>query len=211
MNYNTKRDKLKMPEYGRNIQTMVDYLRTIEDPEKRQRNAESIIELMGVLNPHLKNIEDFRHKLWDHLYFIADFDLDIKSPYPTPTREKLDKKPDQLPYPQVNRKNKHLGKNFNALMDKALNEADEEKKKGFTSSLAHYMKLAYINWHNELVQDDAIKAELSAISKGDLIYTEGDIKIKMEPKSIKKPNHRSNHQKGNNPRNIKSRKHKKSI
>jgi len=213
MKYNTNRDTLKMPEYGRNIQTMVDYLRTIEDPEKRQKNAESIIELMGVLNPHLKNVEDFRHKLWDHLYYIADFDLDIKSPYPTPTREKLSKKPELVPYPTPNRKNRHLGKNLNGILEKALVEKDEEKKKGFTASIAYYMKLAYTNWHNENVQDDAIKAELLAITKGELNYTDGDIKVKFEPRTNnhKKNNNNRNNQKGNNPRNPnnKNRKYKK--
>lgn len=217
MKYNTSRDKLKMPEYGRNIQTMVDYLRTIEDPEKRQKNAESIIELMGVLNPHLKNVEDFRHKLWDHLYFIADFDLDIKSPYPTPTREKLDRKPEPVAYPTPNRKNRHLGKNFNGILEKALNETDEEKKKGFTAAIAYYMKLAYTNWHNENIQDEAVKAELLAITKGALEYTEGSINVKYEPRiaSNKKGVHRNNNQKGNAPRkgnnnnNNKNRKFKK--
>ena len=213
MKYNTNRDKLKMPEYGRNIQTMVDYLRTIEDADKRQKNAESIIELMGVLNPHLKNVEDFRHKLWDHLYFIADFDLDIKSPYPTPTREKLDKKPDPVPYPTPNRKNRHLGKNLNGILEKALNETDEEKRKGFTAAIAYYMKLAYTNWHNENIQDEAVKAELMAITKGALEYTDS-INVKYEPRvaSNKKGSHRNPNQKGNNPRkNVpnKNRKFKK--
>lgn len=203
-----------MPEYGRNIQTMVDYLRTIEDPEKRQKNAESIIELMGVLNPHLKNVEDFKHKLWDHLFYIADFDLEIKSPYPTPTREKLERKPEPVAYPTPNRKNRHLGKNLNGILEKALVETDEEKKKGFTAAIAYYMKLAYTNWHNENIQDEAIKAELLAITKGELEYTDGSINVKYEPRaSNKKGGHRNPSQKGNNPRknqnNNKNRKYKK--
>lgn len=193
MEYNTNRSKLKMPEYGRNIQSMVDYLRTIEDPEKRQKNAEAIIELMGVLNPHLKNVEDFRHKLWDHLYYIADFDLEIDSPYPKPTPEKLHKKPEVLAYPTPNRKNRHFGRNFNAILQRALNETDQEKRKGFTATIAYYMKLAYTNWHNEPVQDDAIKAELIAITDGALNYTEGEIKVKIDHKSTshKKGPHRN--------------------
>lgn len=189
MSYNTSRDKLKMPEYGRNIQFMVDYLRTIEDPEKRQKNAESIIELMGVLNPHLKNVEDFRHKLWDHLFYIADFDLDIESPYPKPTPEKLNKKPVPLDYPVKNRRNPHFGRNLNALLDKALLEQDEEKRKAFAATIAYYMKLAYTNWHNEPVQDDSIKAELSAITKGALEFTENNIKVRFDhnKKSGRKP------------------------
>jgi hypothetical protein len=180
MEYNTNRTKLIMPEYGRNIQQMVDFVRTIEDPEIRQRNARSIIELMGVLNPHLKNVEDFRHKLWDHLFLIADFDIDVASPYPTPTKEKLFRKPDPIPYPKVHRKNRHLGKNLSAVIEKALAETDEEKRRGFTYSIAYYMKLAYTNWHREPVHDDMIKEELSEITKGELNYTAGGIKVRFD-------------------------------
>ncbi len=94
MEYNTTRNHLIMREYGRHIQKMVEYLLTIEDKEERQRNAYAVIELMGFLNPHLKNVEDFRHKLWDHLFLISDFKLDVESPYPIPTRETLKAKPD---------------------------------------------------------------------------------------------------------------------
>ncbi|MBX6381218.1 MAG: DUF4290 domain-containing protein, partial [Thermoflavifilum aggregans] len=89
MEYNTTRNPLVIREYGRNIQKMIEYLLTIEDKEKRQRNALAVIELMGTLNPHLRNVEDFRHKLWDHLFLISDFKLDVDSPYPKPTRESL--------------------------------------------------------------------------------------------------------------------------
>ncbi|WP_118973949.1 DUF4290 domain-containing protein [Taibaiella koreensis] len=181
MKYNTTRDKLTMPEYGRNIQQMVEYMRTIEDPVKRQKNARAIIELMGILNPHLKNVEDFRHKLWDHLYLIADFDLDVESPYPTPTKEKLFRKPDPLPYPRSQqKKQRHLGKNLAAVIDKALHETDEEKRRGFTQSIAYYMKLAYANWHKEPVHDDMIKEELSEITNGELNYTATGIKVKFD-------------------------------
>ncbi len=181
MKYNTKRDKLIMPEYGRNIQQMVDYMRKIEDPVKRQRNAKAIIELMGVLNPHLKNVEDFRHKLWDHLYLIADFELEVESPYPTPTKERIFRKPDPLPYPKSYNKQRHLGKNLGVIIDKAIREKDEEKKKGFTQSIAYYMKLAYANWHKEPVHDDMIKEELSEITNGQLNYNNsGGIKVRFD-------------------------------
>ena len=100
-----------MREYGRHIQKMIEYVLTIEDPEERQKNAHIVIELMGFLNPHLKNVEDFRHKLWDHLFLVSDFKLDVKSPYPIPTRETLKSKPDPLPYPKRHPKFSHLGKN----------------------------------------------------------------------------------------------------
>lgn len=163
-----------MPEYGRNIQKMVDYILTIEDKEQRQKNAYAIIELMGILNPHLKNVEDFRHKLWDHIYRISDFKIDIDSPYPTPTRDEMMKKPDPVPYPQKNIRNRHIGRNISQIIDKAVASEDETKKKGYVNSIAYYMKLSYANWHKEQVQDDIIKEELKHLSNGALDYVPGD-------------------------------------
>ncbi|HLY70896.1 MAG TPA: DUF4290 domain-containing protein [Puia sp.] len=171
MEYNTTRNYLVMREYGRHIQKMIEYLLTIEDPEVRQRNAHAVIELMGFLNPHLKNVEDFRHKLWDHLFLISDFKLDVKSPYPIPTRETLKAKPDPLPYPKRYPKFSHLGKNLELVINKALSEENGEKRNGFANSIAYYMKLAYNNWHKETVHDDAIQSELSNITGGQLEFT----------------------------------------
>jgi hypothetical protein len=171
MEYNTTRNYLVIREYGRHIQKMVEYIQTIEDPEKRQRNAQVVIELMGVLNPHLKNVEDFRHKLWDHLFLISDFKLDVQSPYPIPTRETLKAKPDPLPYPKRYPKFSHLGKNLEIIINKALSEQDMEKRQGFANAIAYYMKLAYSNWHKDMVHDDAIQSELTNITQGQLEFT----------------------------------------
>lgn len=160
-----------MREYGRHVQKMVEYVQSIEDPEKRQKNAQAVIELMGILNPHLRNVEDFKHKLWDHLYVIADFNLDVTSPYPTPTKEKYKEKPTPIPYPNRSSKLAHLGKNLESIIEKALAETDPEKKQGFANAIAYYMKLAYNNWHKEVVQDDVIQQELSAITDGALTFT----------------------------------------
>lgn len=171
MEYNTTRNHLVMREYGRHIQKMVEYLLTIDDKEKRQKNAMAMIELMGFLNPHLKNVEDFRHKLWDHLFLIADFKLDVESPYPIPTRETLKSKPKALKYPKRYPKFSHLGKNLEVVINKALKEENPEKKLGFANAVAYYMKLAYNNWHKELVHDDAIQSELTSITQGQLEFT----------------------------------------
>jgi hypothetical protein len=170
MEYNTTRNHLIMREYGRHIQKMVEYLLTIDDKEKRQRNAQVLIELMGFLNPHLKNVDDFRHKLWDHLFLISDFKLDVESPYPIPTRETLKAKPERLAYPKKYPKFNHLGKNIEVVIDKALKEENPEKKQGFANAVAYYMKLAYSNWHKELVHDDNIQSELSSITNGQLEF-----------------------------------------
>jgi uncharacterized protein DUF4290 len=170
MEYNTTRNHLTIREYGRHIQKMAEYVLEIEDREKRQKNANALVELMGFLNPQLKNVEDYRHKLWDHLFLITDFKLDVDSPYPIPTRETLRPKPDPLPYPKRYPKYNHLGKNIEIIIDKALNEEDAEKRQGFANSIAYYMKLTYSNWHKELVHDDNIQTELSAITKGELEF-----------------------------------------
>lgn len=170
MEYNTTRNHLTIREYGRHIQKMAQYVLTIEDREKRQKNAEALVELMGFLNPQLKTVEDYRHKLWDHLFLITDFKLDVDSPYPKPTRETLLPKSEPMPYPKRYPKYNHLGKNIEIVIDKALNEEDPEKKQGFANSIAYYMKLTYSNWHKELVHDDNIQTELSALTDGELEF-----------------------------------------
>lgn len=159
-----------MPEYGRNLQSMVDYVRSIENPEKRQQQALIIIELMGILNPHLKNVDDFKHKLWDHLFRISEFDLDVASPYTIPTAETLSQKPARLPYPQKKLKYRHLGRNISNVMDKAVAESDDTKRGEFSQAIAYCMKLAYSNWHNEPVHEDMVREELHEISDGLLTY-----------------------------------------
>ena len=172
MEYNTGRGLLQMREYGRHVQKMVDYLLTIEDPATRQRNAEAVIELMSFLNPQLKIMEDYKHKLWDHLYYMSDFQLEVaNSPYPKPDRETYKSKPKPIPYPKRHPRYNHLGKNLELVIDKAMAEENPEKKSGFAHVIAHYMKLAYSTWHKELVHDDTIRQELNAITKGELEFT----------------------------------------
>ncbi|MBX9448369.1 MAG: DUF4290 domain-containing protein [Taibaiella sp.] len=144
---------------------------------------------MGILNPHLKNVEDFRHKLWDHLFTIADFDLDVQSPYPIPTKELLFKKPEALPYPEEGKTHRHLGKNILTLIEKAKEETDEEKKEAFSKVIAYYMKLAYNNWHKEIIHDELIKDEIEILSEGLLQYNVGDVRVKFNN------NIRNNHKK----------------
>ena len=198
MEYNSSRTRMLMPEYGRNVQSMAEYLLTIEDREKRLKNAEVVIELMGILNPHLKQIEDYKHKLWDHLHQMCDFRLDVDSPYPAPTPEELRKKPEPIPYPQVKIKHRHLGRNLESVMRKGLVEKDEEKKQGFTQHIGYYMKLAYSNWHKEPAHDDMIKNELNQITNGEMQYEPGGFKVHFDARAA------SNQQTGGN-RNFKNK------
>src|ERR1044072_6038392 len=191
MEYNTTRSDMSMREYGRHIQKMVEYLLTLEDREERQQQAQVVIELMGFLNPHLRNVEDFRHKLWEHLFYISDFKLDVDSPYPIPQRETYKQKPDPLPYPKRHPKFSHLGKNLEVIIDKALKEEDPDKKAGFANAIAYYMKLAYSNWHKELVHDDAIRSELNNITGGELEFSNTPY-IKHRTQSFERDEYRSN-------------------
>ncbi len=171
-----------MREYGRHIQRMVEFVLTIEDKEKRNQQAKIIIELMGVLNPHLKNVEDFRHMLWDHLFFISDFKLDVDSPYPIPEKETYKAKTQPMGYPKRHPRFSHLGKNLELVIDKALQENDPEKKAAFANSIAYYMKLSYSNWHKELVHDETIRTELDAITGGQLEFSNTPyIKHRIQP------------------------------
>jgi hypothetical protein len=183
MEYNTVRTRMLMPEYGRNVQSMAEFLLTIEDRDKRLKNAEVVIELMGILNPHLKLIEDYKHKLWDHLHQMTDFRLDVDAPYPKPTPEEIHKKPQVIPYPQVKIRHKHLGRNLESLIKKGLEEKEDEKKQGFTQHIGYYMKLAYGNWHKEPVHDDMIKSELTQITKGKMQYEPGGFKVHFDPRT----------------------------
>ena len=207
MEYNTTRNYLIMREYGRHIQRMVEFLMSIEDKETRQRNAYAVIELMGFLNPHLKNVEDFRHKLWDHLFLISDFKLDVESPYPIPTRETLKARPQPLRYPKRHPRFSHLGKNMELVMQKALKEENPEKRQGFANAIAYYMKLAYSNWHKENVHDDAIQSELTNITEGQLTFTNTPFVRNVRPSEIRERDNRSGGGYGNEYRNKRNSKY----
>jgi Domain of unknown function (DUF4290) len=127
---------------------------------------------MGMLFPHLKNVEDFRHKLWDHLFVMSDFKLDVDSPYPIPTKESIITKPNRLPFPKHQVKFRHYGHNVEVLIDKALQEANPEKQAAFAESIATVMKMTYRNWNNEDVNDDTIKDDLRMMSDGVLSLDE---------------------------------------
>ena len=147
MEYNTQKKKLLLPEYGRNIQKMVDYLLTIEDREERTRAAKTVIDVMGNLYPHLRDVPDFRHKLWDHLAIMSEFKLDIDTPYPLPSLSKLQEKPERLPYSSNHIKYKHYGKLVEKLIDKIKELEDPEQKRALIV-LAQSKAVGYQSAHN---------------------------------------------------------------
>ena len=172
-NYNTRRKRLILPEYGRNIQTMVDHLATIQDREERNRAARTIISVMGNLYPHLRDIPDFRHKLWDHLAIMSNFTLDIDSPYPLPSKEKLQEKPKKVPYSNHRIKYRHYGLLTEKLVEKIKEMKNPEQKRALTVLTATHMKKSFLTWNKDSVEDEQIYNDINTLYGGDIEMPEG--------------------------------------
>ncbi|MBD1428070.1 MULTISPECIES: DUF4290 domain-containing protein [Sphingobacterium] len=178
--YNSTRPKLILAEYGRNVQNMVDYICTVPDKEERNRLAQVVIDMMGVLNPHLRDVSDFKHKLWDHLYIISDFKIDVDSPYPVPKREEIHHKPETLPYPQHKIRFKHYGHIVEEMIQKAISVSNEETRAKLTLGVANFMKMAYTTWNKDSVNDLQIIEDLKELSKGALTLPEDTVLTKLD-------------------------------
>lgn len=164
--YNASRKKLVLPEYGRNIQKMVDYIKTIEDRDERNRLAGAIISIMGNLNPHLRDINDFKHKLWDHLAIIANFELDIDYPYDIPQPEMFQKPPRVVGYGTHTIKYRHYGKSIELMIDAICEMTDEQEKEKLINVIANHMKKSYLIWNRESVNDEVVLNDLKKLSQG---------------------------------------------
>ncbi|MBK9390860.1 MAG: DUF4290 domain-containing protein [Bacteroidetes bacterium] len=171
--YNTQRKRMELPEYGRNVQKMVDHIKTIKDRDERNRAAKTIISIMGNLNPHLRDVGDFKHKLWDHLAIIAEFDLDIDSPYPVPEITKLREKPREVPYMQGEIRYLHYGRIIELMIQAATELEDGDEKEYLTTLIVNQMKKSYITWNRSQVADETIINDVRVLSKGKLKITEG--------------------------------------
>jgi len=209
MQYNTDRTNVVMPEYGRNVQKLVQFAMDLEDKTKRQDAVEQIIKLMEQVNPNSKNVADYRNKLWDHLFIISDFQLDCDSPYPKPTKESVFKKPEKFPYPKQKIKYRHYGKNIERMIERAAAMEDPEKKEGYTELIGSFMKRTYESYHNEPVNDTIIKEDLVRMSDGRLslqedqrIIVKGGSPIRRKKNNWKggKRNNNNNRRKNNNKR-----------
>ena len=172
MEYNTQLPKLEIPEYGRNIQVMIDYCITIEDREERNKCAKAIIQIMGQLNPHLRDIADFTHKLWDHLFLISKFQLDVDSPYPRPNAETFTTKPKTVPYPANKIRYKHYGKTIERIIKAAKSFEEGPEKKELTRLIANHLKKSYVNWNKDSVTDDVIFKQFKEMTNNELIIDE---------------------------------------
>lgn len=170
MEYNSQKDLLIMPEYGRNVQLLVQYAKHIEEPDYRQAFVEKVVDLMYQMNPQNKNVEDYRMKLWLHVFHIADYDIDVMPPNgEIPEPGNVRKIPDRVPYPTGSARFRHYGANVQTLIKKALAMEEGPKRDGFIDVIGSYMKLAYRTWNREhFVSDEVILNDLKSLSGGKL-------------------------------------------
>jgi len=209
--YNTERTHLIIPEYGRHIQKMVDHAISIEEKEERNKVANSIISVMGNMNPHLRDVPDFQHKLWDQLFIISDFKLDVDSPYDKPSREELMEAPETLKYPQNFPKYRFYGNNIKRMIDVANGWEEGEMKEGLVMTIANHMKKCFLNWNKDTVEDTVIFNHLFELSEGKLdlrdkeeVLVDSQVLLKNKKAYTNKKNFKSH--KNSKPSNNRNRK-----
>jgi hypothetical protein len=193
MEYNTQRPQMLLPEYGRNVQKMITHALEIENREERNLASKAIIEVMGQLNPHLRDEDDYRHKLWTHLFIMSDFKLDVDSPYDKPDLEILYEKPQHMDYPKGNIKFGHYGKYTESILKQTSKEEDAEVKEYLTNTMANFMKKQFLAYNNDAVENNVIAQHLSEITNGELTLE--------NPDSLMQTNHILRTMGKNNPNN----------
>ena len=207
MEYNTQRKRLPLPEYGRSVQNMVDHALTIEDREERQRCANTIINIMGGMFPHLRDVPDFKHKLWDHLAIMSDFKLDIDYPFEIVKKEDLVMKPEKIAYSNGAIRYRHYGRFLEELVKKAAQVEDEEERKALVKMLAVQMKKSLVNWNKDGMEDQKIVDDIREYSNGSIDLKVEDLRLN---ESVRYNNNNgyqrkqnNNQRKPNNPNNQK--------
>ncbi|MCM1176383.1 MAG: DUF4290 domain-containing protein [Bacteroidales bacterium] len=171
--YNTERKSLKLPEYGRNVQKMIEYVRSIPDRDKRNEQARAVVKVMETLNPQVHLQEDYEHKLWDHLHIISGFDLDIDSPYPVPVEAEMLTPPAVVPIKKKPIKATHYGRNIESIIDLIAETEDGESKTAMIRSLAIYMRQQYLIWNKDSVADETIFQDIEKLSDYRIKVPEG--------------------------------------
>ena len=208
MDYNTQREKLMMPEYGRHVQEMINYVKNLPDKEKRNEQIQAVVAVMGTLNPQLRDINDFKHKLWDHVQIISDFQIDIDSPYPTPTKETLHTRPDPIPLQKSPIKAAHYGRNIQNMIEVIAAREDDEVKTYMIKTLASYMKQQYLIWNKDSVSEETIFKDIYRLSDGRITVPEdvhigtGQTEMHVHPRNNNQ-NRNLNFRKGKNNNNHK--------
>jgi hypothetical protein len=198
LQYNTEREHLIIPEYGRHLQKMINFARNRETKEERNKVAKAIIAVMGNIQPHLRDVPDFQHKLWDQLFIMADFDLDVDTPYEITSKETLTKRPDPLEYPQNFPKYRFYGNNIKTMIDVAITWEEGEMKEALTYTIANHMKKCFLNWNKDTVDDYVIFNHLFELSDGKLDLKNSEESLSDSEsllKSKKKYSHSNNNKK----------------
>ena len=203
--YNSTRNKLILSEYGRNVQNMVKYIVALPTKEERNRYAQVVIDLMGFLNPHLRDVADFKHKLWDHLHIISDFQIDVDSPYPKPSVEAIHLKPEPLKYPHQRIKYKHYGKTIELMIEKAKSIDDPDRRRHMVQAVANFMKMAYVQWNKDSVTDEMILSDLYNLLGGQLKLEENINLNRVEYRANTHNNNQSSRGRTNNNQNNRGR------
>lgn len=199
LEYNSERTDLIIPEYGRHLQKLVNHCMEIEDDVERNKMAKAIVDVMGNLQPHLRDVPDFKHKLWDQLFIISDFKLDAESPYPKPSKEELREKPEPLPYPKTASKYRFYGNNIQTMIDVALSWEEGEKRLGLTFVIANHMKKCYLNWNKDTVEDRVIFDHLYDLSEQRIdIRDTTEVLVASELLIRKRTNKTQQHRNNNN-------------
>ncbi|PRX49779.1 DUF4290 domain-containing protein [Salegentibacter salegens] len=198
LEYNSERRHLIIPEYGRHLQKMVEEAIEIEDDKERNQVAKSIIAVMGNMQPHLRDVPDFQHKLWDQLFIISDFKLDVESPFPKPTREMLAERPEMLGYPQNFPKYRFYGNNINRMINEVKDWEEGPLKEGLVLTIANHMKKSYLNWNRDTVEDEIIFEHLRELSGGKINLKNADEDLSDASSLIR--NKKKHTGKNNNPK-----------
>ena len=180
MQYNTQQKRMPLPEYGRSIQNMADQALPIEDRAERQRCANTIINIMGNMFPHLRDVPDFKHKLWDHLAIMSDFKLDIDYPYEIIRKDNLNARPEVIPYPSTKIRYRHYGRTLEVLIKKAIDFPEGDEKQNLIALICNHMKKDYMTWNKDTVDDRKIAEDLNEYSGGKLQMTDDIIKLMAE-------------------------------
>ncbi|MCA0932155.1 DUF4290 domain-containing protein [Lutimonas saemankumensis] len=187
LEYNSDREHLIIPEYGRHIQKLVNHCVKLEDREVRNTMAKAIVQVMGNMQPHLRDVPDFQHKLWDQLFIMSDYELDVDTPYPKPEREVLQAKPQALDYPRSASKYRFYGNNIQIMIDTALTWEDGDLKDALVFTIANHMKKCYLNWNKDTVDDEVIFSHLKELSGGRLVVKDTDSLSESKDLVRKKP------------------------
>ncbi len=206
LEYNSERSLMIIPEYGRHIQKLVNHCIDLESEEERKKMANAIVDVMGNLQPHLRDVPDFKHKLWDQIFIMSDFKLNIESPFGTPDQEELQAKPEPLAYPKLASKYRFYGHNIQTMIKVALSWDDGELRTALIFNIANHMKKCYLNWNKDTVDDAVIFDHLRELSNGEIDLTKTNETLAESKILLKKSTNGRSQQKHQNNRNKNSNK-----